>query len=74
MKVEFQDKEASINDMNDGDIALVISGQYKGKVVQRYGAHLVAIGKYCEKGHGYYFLEYHHDTVKILKSGDKIEL
>jgi len=76
MKVKFQELEISPLAMEDGDIALVTQGYHKGRVVQRYGSHLISIGK--NKGDGWtnFFNKPSCDDmkVKILKSGDTIIL
>jgi len=64
-------------EMNDGEIGIIISGQYTGEIVQCFPSescnvlHYVNIGK--NSGHSWHGEEIMH-KVRILLPGEKIEI
>lgn len=67
----------SVANMNDGDVGVIVEwyfAEYHGTLVQRYGQHLIAIGK--RSGHSWpdYFVNIVNkdNKIRLLSNGEKL--
>ena len=68
-----------VGDMKDGDVAVIVSwafGGYAGRIVQRYGLHLISLGMDYNKGWrdlwSYPSSISKNNRVRLLEKGEKL--
>lgn len=74
-KVSIDDRPIHVTELKDGEIAEIVGGRHKGKIVQRYRYNLVNLGKEADDGWGSLFtdrtisrlLEFHPDWKVVLR-------
>lgn len=64
--------EKTIGALEDGQIAMIISGAHTGEVVQRYGDSCVVIGK--GYGQGWTGCNNNSIRVRVLEEGETIKI
>ena len=81
--IELERKETPegiwVGDMKDGEIAVIVSWafeEYVGRVVQRYGPHLVSLGMNCGAGWSDVWRcpasVFKNNRVRLLERGEKL--
>ena len=72
LKSELRFKTIEMNELKDGQIAVIVEdfNDYKGRVVQRYGDHAVALG--MPSGNGWTDVQYNTLTVRVLEDGETL--
>jgi len=73
VRVEDKSKDGILfSEMKDGEIGVIISDMYQGRIVQRYDNAAISIG--MESGHRWIDVTETTHRVRILQPGDKIIL
>ena len=79
--IELERKETPegiwVGAMKDGEVAVIVAWpfeEYVGRVVQRYGPHLVSIGMNCGAGWSGFWPAYisKNSCVRLLERGEKL--
>jgi hypothetical protein len=72
LKDEVQVKTIEMNELKDGQIAVIVDsfGDYKDRIVQRYGNDVVALG--MQSGNGWTSIEFNTLKVRILEAGETL--
>lgn len=71
LKNELEPKQTVANELKDGQLAIIIDTKfddYYGKIVQRYGDSMVAIG--LKEGSGWSDITYNTLKVRVLEEGE----
>jgi hypothetical protein len=72
LKDEVQVETIEMSELKDGQIAVIVDsfGNYKGRIVQRYGDDAVALG--MPSGNGWTNVELNTLKVRVLEAGETL--
>lgn len=74
VSVKTEDNGIRVHDMKDGQLAVVISDQYSGRVVQRYNDYLISVGMGSGSSWTTIFVSGSAMRVRLLEVGEMIEV